>query len=190
MTLAAALAAVRRPARGVLLAVGADKVLLPAGAPVPPDDAGPETVAAFGEQAQTFGPVLAVAPAARAVLNEAPAPPDVGTDLGPSTAFKMLCAGLDDAQWSALTSERGLGLADLMTEAQAALFRALFRRGRLWVASQDPALADLPDDRRTDAGDVSDRIGGVRVRWGRPRTSTCTIARARPCTSPSAARTP
>ncbi len=167
VTLARALASAPL-AQGVLLAVGADKVILPAGTETPPPgnaDLGPLT-AAFGEETQAFGAVTAVAPASRVVLNEDPAPPDVTTDLSPSTAFKMLAASLDDAQWAALTSERGLGLADLADGTQQALFHALFRRGRLWVASQDPEMAKLPDDLRTDTRDISDQISGVRLRLG------------------------
>ena len=34
------------------------------------------------------------------------------------------------------------------------------------MASQDPEMAKLPDDQRTDTRDVSDQIGGVRLRLG------------------------
>ncbi len=166
VTLARALASAPPPAQGVWLAVGADKVTLPPSGE-PPDGADFGTLAAaFGEETQTFGAVTAGAPMTRVVLNEDPAPPDVTADLNRNTAFKMLAASLDDAQWAALTSERGLGRADLTNETQQALFHALFRGGRLWVASQDPEMAKLPDDQRTDTRDVSDQISGVRVRLG------------------------
>ncbi len=168
LTLAGALASMPPPTQGVLLAVGADKVKLSAGAEAPPTggvDLG-TVAAAFGEQAQPFGTVTAVAPATRVVLNEDPAPPDVTADLSPRPAFRMLAASLDDSQWAALTSERGLGLTDLPDRTQQALFHALFPRGRLWVASQDPEMAKLPDDQRTDTRDVSDQIDGVRIRLG------------------------
>lgn len=167
-TLAGALASMPPPTRGVLLTVGADKVKLPAGAEAPPTgsaDVDP-VAAAFGEETQDFGVVTSIAPASRVVLNEDPAPPDVTADLTPTTAFKMLAASLDDSQWKMLTSERGLGLADLTDRTQQELFHALFRQGRLWVASQDPEMEKLPDDQRTDTRDVSDQIGGVRIRLG------------------------
>ena len=168
LTLAGALASMPPPVQGVLLAVGADKVTLPLnGDPPPPDGADLATLtAAFGQETQAFGPITVIAPASRVVLNEDPAPPDMSADLNSRPAFRMLAASLDDSQWAALTSERGLGLADLTDGTQQALFHALFRRGRLWVASQDPEMAKLPDDQRMDTRDVSDQIGGVRLRLG------------------------
>ncbi len=156
------------PTQGILLAVGADKVTLPVGTEGPHGDGADlgALAAAFGEEAQAFGVVTAVAPASRIVLNEDPTPPDMSADLPYLIAFRMLAASLDDGQWAALTSERGLGLADLTDRTQQTLFHALFRRGRLWVASQDPEMAKLPDDQRTDTRDVSDQIGGVRIRLG------------------------
>ena len=167
-TLAGALGSLPLPASGVLLAVGADKVVLPRGVEAPPAggvDLGP-IAAAFGEETQTFGVVTAIAPASRVALNENPAPPDVTADLNSRPAFRMLAASLDDGQWAALTSEHGLGLADLTDRTQQTLFHALFQRGHLWVASQDPEMAKLPDDQRTDTRDVSDQIDGVRIRLG------------------------
>ncbi len=166
VTLAGALASAPPPTSGVLLAVGADKVTLPVGAETPDSADLGALAGAFGEETSAFGIVTAVAPATRIVLNEDPAPPDVTADLGAYTAFKMLAASLDDAQWAALTSERGLGLADLTDGTQQALFHALFRRGHLWIASQDPEMEKLPEGQRTDTRDVSDQIGGVRLRLG------------------------
>ena len=168
LTLARALASLPPPTQGILLAVGADKVTLPVGTEGPHGDGADlgALAAAFGEEAQAFGVVTAVAPASRIVLNEDPTPPDMSADLPYLIAFRMLAASLDDGQWAALTSERGLGLADLTDRTQQTLFHALFRRGRLWVASQDPEMAKLPDDQRTDTRDVSDQIGGVRIRLG------------------------
>lgn len=165
-TLAAALASAPPPTAGVLLAVGADKVTLPLETDVPDVADLGALAAAFGEETSAFGTVTAVAPATRVVLNGDPTPPDVTADLSPNAAFKLLTAGLDNAQWAALTSERGLGLADLTDGAQQALFHALFLRGHLWVASQDPEMRKLPESQRTDTRDVSDQIAGVRVRMG------------------------
>lgn len=168
LTLAKALLAIPAPSQGIVLTVGADKVTLPSGmtAPPPGEADAPGIAAAFGEQTQTFGIITTIAPATRVILNDSPAAPDLSADLHPFTAFQMLAASLEDAQWAALTSERGLGLSDLTDPTQQLLFHALFRHGHLWVASQDPTLASLPDDQRTDTRDVSDQIDGVRVRLG------------------------
>ena len=168
LTLSGAMAAAPPPTHGILLAVGTDKIKLLPGAVTPPKDS-PNTnalAAAFGEETQTFGAVMAVAPASRVVLNDTPALPDLFADLSRSTAFKMLAASLDYTQWAALTSERGLGLTDLTDPTQQGLFHTLFKQGHLWVASQDPDMAALPDEQRTDTRDVSDQISGVRLRLG------------------------
>jgi len=95
-TLAQSLAAAT-PHDGLLLAVGAERVPLPAGAEVPPAGTTLEDIAAaFGCRADTFGVMTVVAPATKVALNENPAPPDVSADLNSSTAFKMLAASLDN----------------------------------------------------------------------------------------------
>lgn len=167
-TLARALAAIPPPKNGVLLAVGADTVNLPPNTVAPAQD---ETdvvpiAAAYGDETQTFGAVVAVAPAMRVVLNENPGPPELPSDLNPYIAFKTLAASLDDAQWALLISERGLGMGDLTDDTQRALFHGLFHHGRLWVAPLNPAKERLPDAQRTDTRDVSDQLDGVRVRLG------------------------
>lgn len=165
-TLARALAAIPPPKSGVLLAVGADTVNPPPNTVAPAQhetDVVP-IAAAYGDETQTFGAVVAVAPATRVVLNENPGPPELPSD--PYLAFKTLAATLDDAQWALLISERGLGMGDLADDTQRALFRGLFHHGRLWVAPLDRAKERLPDAQRADTRDVSDQIDGVRVRLG------------------------
>ena len=167
LTLARALATLPPPAKGVLLAVGADKMTLPTGTAPPPADATVTVLAnTFGDETQDFGSVTAIAPFTRVLLNTDPAPPDLSADLNPLTAFKMLAASLKAAQWKALTSEGGLGLTDLTDDTQKLLFHALFYNGELWVASQDPAQQKLPDDQRTDTRNVSGQRDGVRLRLG------------------------
>ena len=152
---------------GLLLTVSSEQVTLPDGTDAPPADASLEDVAgAFGDQTVTFGSVTAVAPQTMAVLNTQPDPPNLAADMNYSTAFKMLAASLDDTQWKALTSEQGLGLGDLTDDTQRGLFHALFNHGHLWIASDDPALQDLPDAQRTDVRDVTDEIDATRVRLG------------------------
>ncbi len=165
LTLSQALAHLPPPAKGILLAVGADKVTLPKDTLPPPADASPTVLAnTFGDITQDFGSVTVIAPASRAALNPDPAPPDLTTDIGAFTGFKMLAASLDDAQWKLLTSQGGIGLTDLTDDTQKLLFHSLFPDHVLWVASQDPAQTKLPDDQRTDRRNVSDQIDGVRVR--------------------------
>ena len=166
LTLAQALAAGPTPS-GLVLAVGAAGVSLPASAEPPPADASLDNIAAaFGEGTEVFGSVTVVAPATRVVLNENPTAPNVAADLSAFSAFKLLAAGLNDSQWQALTSAGGLGLADLTEPGQAALFHALYPHGHLWISSEDPELRKLADSQRTDIQDVSDQIDGTRIRLG------------------------
>ena len=165
LTLAQALRRLPPPAKGVWLAVGADKVSLPDGTAPPPADASITALAnTFGDETRDFGAVTALAPFTRVLLNDNPAAPDLTADIGAFTGFKMLLASLDDAQWKAVTSEGGLGLADLEGDTQKLLFHSLFPDHVLWVASQDPAQTKLPDSQRTDRRNVSDQIDSVRVR--------------------------
>ena len=167
LTLAQALAALPPPDSGLRLSVSAEQVTLPDDAPPPPAAASPSDVAAaFGDQALSFGSIVAVAPSTMTLLNPQPGPPNIAADINYSTAFKMLAASLDDAQWKMLISERGLGLDDLADDIQRGLFHALFSHGQLWVGSEDPKLADVPDEERTDVQNVSDQIDTVRVRLG------------------------
>lgn len=165
-TLASVLASMPPPAN-VLLTVGAEHVNLPKNAVLPTASGGLDDIAqAFGYETRAFGTVTALAPATMVVLNEDPAPPNVIADISAGTAFKMLAAGLNDAQWHALTSEAGLGLSDLTDDTQRGLFHALFPQGELMVASKDPALANLPPEKRGDIQDVSSQIDAVHLRMG------------------------
>ncbi len=165
LTLARALATLPPPVKGIVLAVGADKVTLPTGTLPPPVDATVTGLAnTFGDITQDFGRVTVIAPSSRVVLNPDPAPPDLAADIGSFTGFKMLASSLDDAQWKLLTSESGIGLTDLTDDTQKLLFHSLFPGNVLWVASQDPAQTKLPDEQRTDKRNVSDQIDSVRVR--------------------------
>ncbi len=167
LTLAQALTHLLPPAKGVLLAVGADKVTLPDGTLPPPADASVTVLAnTFGDETQDFGSVTAIAPAAHVLLNTNPASPDSSGDVDQDTAFHLFAASLNDVQWKAFTSEGGLGLTDLTDDTQKSLFHALFPHGQLWVASQDLAQAKLPDSQRMDTRNLSDQIDSVRVRLG------------------------
>jgi len=167
LTLAQALAAAPPPADGLILTVSAELVTLPDSMAAPAADANTNDIAAaFGDQAISFGAVTAIAPQTMVLLNTQPDPPDFSSNIGTYTASKLLFASLDDAQWQALLSASGLGLADLTDDTQRGLFHALFPRGELWIGSADPALQDLPDEQRTDVQDVSGEIDATRIRLG------------------------
>ena len=164
-TLAQALASVPPPDSGLRLTVGAGKVMLPDGTDPPPAGASFQSItAAFGDITVSFGDVAAVAPASMVLLNPSPGPPDIASDMSATTALSLLAASLSDTQWASLTSEHGLGLNDLTDDTQRSLFHALFTGGHLYVGSEDPALADLPEEKRTDVRDDTDQIDTVRVR--------------------------
>ena len=167
LTLAQALAALPPPVDGLRLTVSPETVTLPDDAPPPPTEASAADIAAaFGDMTASFGSVTAVAPPTMTLLNTQPGPPDIAAGINYSQAFKMLAASLDDTQWKMLTSERGLGLDDLTDDIQRGLFHALFSHGQLYVSSEDPKLADVPEEKRADVRDVSDQIDAVRVRLG------------------------
>lgn len=163
--MAQALSSVPPPDSGLRLTVGADKVTLPDGTDAPPAGASlSDVTAAFGDIRIDFNDVAALAPASMVLLNPSPGPPDIASDMSASTALSLLAASLTDSQWAALTSEHGLGLSDLTGDTQRSLFHALFTGGHLYVGSEDPTLADLPPEKRTDVRDDTDQIDTTRVR--------------------------
>ncbi len=165
LTLAQALRAISPPTDGLRLTVGADKATLPDGVDAPPAGASfSDITVAFGDITVSFGDVAAVAPSSMVLLNPSPGPPDIASDMSATTALSLLAASLSDSQWAALTSEHGLGLSDLTDDTQRSLFHALFPGGHLYIGSEDPALADLPPEKRTDVRDDTDQIDAVRVR--------------------------
>lgn len=167
LTLAQALSVLPPPKNGLLLTVGAEKFTLPDGTDAPPAGALLADIAgAFGEITPSFGPVTAVAPATMVLLNTQPDPPDLAKGLNATIGLDMLTASLDDSQWKKLTSEQGLGLADLTDETQRDLFHSLFNHGHLWIGSEDPALYDVPEEQRTDVRDFTGQIDSVRLRLG------------------------
>lgn len=165
LTLAQVLSALPPPKDGLRLTIGAEKVTLPDGADAPrPGDSLSDITAVFYETTISFGDVTAVAPSAMVLLNPNPGPPDIASDMSATPALSLLSASLSDSQWAAFTSEHGLGLSDLTDDTQRSLFHALFPDGHLYVGSEDPALADLPSEKRTDVRDDTGQIDAVRVR--------------------------
>lgn len=166
-TLASVLAAMTPAPGDLVLVVGADKADLPKEAVLPPAPASLSDIAsAFGYQLHAFGSITALAPATTVALNTEPATPSVAADIAPYQAIKLLAATLDDAQWHALTSEAGIGLSDLSDDTQRGLFHALFNDGQFFVASDDPDLRKLPENKRTDIQDMTDKMDSVRLRMG------------------------
>ena len=126
---AQALAALKPPAKSVVVTVGAEQCLLPAGA-APPEPAAtlPEVAAAFQRKLETFGAITAAAPMTMTRLNAHPVNPNILDGIAPQDAMKFLVASLTQTQWQRLTSEQGLGLPDLMSETQTGLFKAVLPR--------------------------------------------------------------
>ncbi len=165
LTLAQALSGVPPPDSGLRLSVGAEKVSLPDGADVPAPGASlSDIMRAFNHITVNFGDVVAAAPSSMVLLNPSPGPPDIASDMSATAALSLLAASLSDSQWAALTSEHGLGLSDLTDDTQRGLFHALFTGRQLFVGSEDPALADVPPEKRTDVRDDTAQIDGTRIR--------------------------
>lgn len=166
-SLASALAAARPPSSGLVLTVGADGVPLTDGASLP----GPRTdirtiAAAFGRATHRFGSIVAVAPPLMSVFNASPADPDPFANLRPADALKRLAASLSDSQWRALVGPSGLGVADLTSPVQRALFDALFP-GDLTVSRApltSPQIGDRIDP--NDSKDLSGARGQIKMRLG------------------------
>lgn len=133
-TLAEALAQAEAPQQDVYLAVGADRVRPPKlDAPdqpfpslPPPGDPVPQVAQAYGRLVRAFETVTAIAPPTMTLLNTDPGTPNPFDGLPKGDAFKLLLESLSDAQWAALTSDRGLGPTDLTEDTQRALFATLF----------------------------------------------------------------
>lgn len=126
-TLAQALAEAKPPKSDVYLAVGADKTIAPDKAELPPPGSTiTQVAAAYGRLVRGFETVTAIAPPTMTLLNTAPGTPNPYDGIPKNDAFKLLLGSLNDAQWAALTSDRGLGAADLTGQTQHDLFAALF----------------------------------------------------------------
>lgn len=128
-TLAEALVRATPPETGVALAVAAEKTLPPSGPPRPGAALSRavsvrQVAEEFGRRVRRFGRVSALAPPTMAVLNTRPRQPDPYAQMPLEDALTLLAARLGPGQWKSLTGERGLGLSDLNTDDQRALFLA------------------------------------------------------------------
>jgi hypothetical protein len=111
----------------VTLTVGSEAAYLPQEALAPsPEAKAPAIAAAFGFLAYDFHDVTAIAPATMTVLNTNPKKPDAYDGMPPQDAFRLLLGSLNADQWKLLTGKRGLAVSDLVTDAQHALYMALF----------------------------------------------------------------
>ncbi|HET6386236.1 MAG TPA: hypothetical protein VFJ58_22825 [Armatimonadota bacterium] len=137
--LAVSLAAAQPPTGGVAIAVAADRTLLPKGAVPPSEHSLLGGVAdAYGRLLQPFGSVIAIAPPTMVILNIHPAGQGPGVNPPPDEALQLLGASLDDAQWQAFTSSRGLGMDDLNDGLQRRLFADLFQGESLQADVSSP----------------------------------------------------
>ena len=157
------------PAKGVTLAVDADKIKLPQDALLPGTSPTIAEVAdAYGRTTQRFGSVTAIAPPTMVVLNTAPGEPNIYAGMPALDAFTLLCAGLSDAQWQALTSEGGLGIADINTPQQRQLLAALLSRDGKLIVRPQYAAGEKWDDK--DKRDLTDALPQTRLRLGQAIT--------------------
>ena len=166
-TLAQALAALAPPKEELFLTVGADTLFLPPGSPPPDPDSGPRQVGAdYGRSAWEFGGVTALGPPTMVVLNTHPGDPRPFDGMPPSDALKLLLAGLTPPQWAALTSEAGLGLADLSGDVPRALFEALLPSGdvKAWPESREAPPGGAPP---APIPLTAQDLRGLRLRLGR-----------------------
>ena len=105
------------------LAVGADKNYY--AAKPPPGSRVAEIALAFGLLTRRYGGVTAIAPATMTVLNANLGVPSIYLNIPAREAFTLLAANMTDAQRQMLTSERGIGIADMENDLQRGLFMAL-----------------------------------------------------------------
>lgn len=162
VTLATLLARACPLSSGVALTVGAYKIpRLPDAGPLPETPTVAAVAGATGRLLKRFGGVTALAPPTMIVLNANPENPNPFDGMPPHEAMKLLAASLSPGQWSALTSERGMGAGDLTTDSQRGLFRALFPGDRLDVMKITQSLGNVHYDTLLD---LSGEISTMRLR--------------------------
>jgi len=160
MTLQQGLAQLDHIPKGVTLTVGPQWEDLPKDSLPPAPSATPSEVAAsFGKANPTFGSVLAIGPPMMVLLNASPGVPDPYAGMPYFDAVPLFAASLTDAQWTSLTSEQGLGIAEL-SDAQRQLFTQLLPKGRLRVA---PWFGDYNPTPAAEQ-DLTDQLPATRLR--------------------------
>ena len=136
---------------------------LPANAGPPGAVSVAQVADAFGLLAQHFGDVTALAPPTMTVLYAPPPDMNPFDGMPMEDALKLLAASLSPAQWRRLTGASGLGLSDLNTDDQRALFRALFPGGTLKVR-QDVAYVPGQPYKPPVERDVTSDLPQARLR--------------------------
>ncbi len=160
MTLQQGLAQLNHIPKGVTLTVGPQWEDLPKDSLPPLPSATPSDVAgAFGKANPTFGSVLAIGPPMMVLLNPAPGVPDPYAGMPSFDVVPLFAASLTSAQWTSLTSEQGLGIAEL-SDTQRQLFTQLLPEGRLRVA---PWFGDYNPTPAAEQ-DLSDQLPSTHLR--------------------------
>jgi hypothetical protein len=160
MTLQQGLAQLDHIPKGVTLTVGPQWEDLPKESLPPAPSATPSEVAAsFGKANPTFGSVLAIGPPMMVLLNASPGVPDPYAGMASYDVVPLFAASLTDAQWTSLTGEQGLGIAEL-TDVQRQLFTQMLPDGRLRVA---PWFGDYNPTPAAEQ-DLSDQLPSTHLR--------------------------
>jgi len=162
----------------ITIAVGADAIGLPALRNAPGSSESAADIARdFGMSTEAFGSVRAIAPAAMYQYNDLPQDPDPFDGMPSPDIARRFAATLDGAQWHLFTDRQGIGLSDLKSSLQRALFLGLFPGHEIHAAPDKPLTADDIRKRLTapDAGtavkvktlmDLTPQLSGARLRLG------------------------
>ena len=160
MTLQQGLAQLDHTPKGVTLTVGPQWEDLPKDSLPPSPSATPSEVAgSFGKANPTFGDVLAIGPPTMVLLNPSPGTPDPYAGMSAYDVVPLFAASLTDAQWTSLTSEQGLGIAEL-SDVQRQLFTQLLPDGHLRVAPWFGDYNPTPDAEL----DLTDQLPATHLR--------------------------
>jgi hypothetical protein len=117
------------------LIIDGDKIApLKKSAPASPGDTTRHIANAYGMTADLFGGVYAIGPTSMFRYNEDPKDPNVFENMDRETILPLLAGNISRDQWLLLTGSAGLGLGDLTTDTQRALFTALLPKGKARVA--------------------------------------------------------
>ena len=163
-TLEAALAHAKPSSAGFALTLDAASVTLPKEAVLPGDPlAGPEVGALYGQKTQLFGAVTAIAPPTITVVYAPPETPNPYDGMPPGQVMHLLCPSFTPAQWKAFLSPAGVGYFQMTSEAQTALFGALFPGGHLEIVEDNPIGDNDPNSKRDFSGDA---LKSARLRLG------------------------
>lgn len=139
----------------VTLAVDAAKASLPKDAVLPGAPmTGREVGALYAQEAQLFGPVLAIAPPTVTVVYAPPDTPNPYDGMPPGQVMKLLTQTFTPAQWKAFLSPAGVGYTDMTSNAQIGLFQALFPNGHLEIIQDNPIGDNDSSSKREFSGDT------------------------------------